>query len=676
MNLAINPKDSNTFASACLDRTVKIWSFGSGHPNFTLDAHEKGVNYVEYYHGGEKPYLVTTGDDRLVKVWDYHSKSCIQTLESHTSNVSFAIFHPSLPIIISGSEDGTVKIWHSNTYRLENTLSYALERAWCVAYRKGANDVAVGFDEGIVVLQLGREEPSFSMDTSGKLVYARNTEILTVNLQSAQDDQTPDGAKIPLQTRELGSTEVYSSSIQHSPNGRFVTVCGDGEFIIYTALAWRNKAFGPGTSFAWAGDSNTYAVLEGKTKVKLFKNFKEKDSLLKGAGGWAVEGLHGGTLLAARGSGFVVFWDWESGEVVRRVEVDSKNIFWSTSGTLVAIVADDSFYILKFNRDAYVAALESGVDTGDEGVEEAFEMISEISESVKTARWIGECFVYTNAANRLNYLVGQQSHTVTQFDTPMYLLGYIPAHNRIYLVDKQVNVFGYTLPLSLIEYQSAILRGDVDSAQELLPSVPVEQRNKVARFLEAQNLKELALDVSTDPDHRFDLAVQLGDLETALSIASSTPDPESHSKWKVVGDKALDAWKFELAKRCYQKAEDVNALMLLYLSIGDRDGLRSLVELAASRGLNNVAFACLLQLGDTEGCIDLLIKTGRAPEAALFARTYAPSQATKTVQAWKSDLVGKKKNRIADTIADPEENGDLFEEDWDTALTQEAEVRG
>lgn len=67
MNIAINPKDNNTFASACLDRTVKIWSFGSGQPNFTLDAHEKGgVNYVEYYHGGDKPYLVTSGDDKCV----------------------------------------------------------------------------------------------------------------------------------------------------------------------------------------------------------------------------------------------------------------------------------------------------------------------------------------------------------------------------------------------------------------------------------------------------------------------------------------------------------------------------------------------------------------------------------------------------------------------------------
>ncbi len=33
-------------------------------------------------------------------------------------------------------------------------------------------------------------------------------------------------------------------SLAHNPNGRFVTVCGDGEFVVYTALAWRNKSFG------------------------------------------------------------------------------------------------------------------------------------------------------------------------------------------------------------------------------------------------------------------------------------------------------------------------------------------------------------------------------------------------------------------------------------------------
>ena len=39
-----------------------------------------------------------------------------------------------------------------------------------------------------------------------------------------------------------------------------------------------------------------------------------------------MERLHGGTLLGARGTGFVMFWDWESGEIVRRIVLEAKNV--------------------------------------------------------------------------------------------------------------------------------------------------------------------------------------------------------------------------------------------------------------------------------------------------------------------------------------------------------------
>jgi coatomer subunit beta' len=45
-------------------------------------------------------------------------------------------------------------VWNSGTYRVENTLSYSLERAWCVALQRDANEVAVGFDEGVVVIKV------------------------------------------------------------------------------------------------------------------------------------------------------------------------------------------------------------------------------------------------------------------------------------------------------------------------------------------------------------------------------------------------------------------------------------------------------------------------------------------------------------------------------------------
>ena len=48
-----------------------------------------------------------------------------------------------------------------------------------------------------------------------------------------------------------------------------------------------------------------------------------------------------------------------------------------------------------------------------------------------------------------------------------------------------MNVYGYSLSLNLFEYQSVILRGELDTAAEILPSIPKEQWNKIARFLEA-----------------------------------------------------------------------------------------------------------------------------------------------------------------------------------------------
>jgi coatomer subunit beta' len=42
--------------------------------------------------------------------------------------------------------------------------------------------------------------------------------------------------------------------------------------------------------------------------------------------------------------------------------------------------------------------------------------------------------------------------------------------------------------LTVIEYQTAILRNDLETAEQLLPTVPADQRNRIARFLESQGI--------------------------------------------------------------------------------------------------------------------------------------------------------------------------------------------
>jgi coatomer subunit beta' len=304
----------------------------------------------------------------------------------------------------------------------------------------------------------------------------------------------------------------------------------------------------------------------------------------------------------------------------------------------------------------------------DDGVESAFEVVTDINETVRTGQWIGDAFLYSTSS-RLNYLVGDQTYTISHFDQPMYVLGYLPRDGRVYVANKDVTVQSFALSLSVVEYQTLVLRGEMDAAAELLTDIPDDQKNKIARFLEGQGQKEMALEVATDPEHRFDLALSLGNLPIALEIAR-TADVEH--RWKTVGDAALSAWNIALAEECFKSARDYGSLLLLYTSTSNEPGLRQLALQAQEANLHNIAFSCLWQTADVDGCIDLLVKTDRIAEAVLFAQTYKPSRATDLAKKWKEGLEKSGKTKVAKIIGVPGDDEDLFPE-WDDYLRLEKE---
>lgn len=48
---------------------------------------------------------------------------------------------------------------------------------------QGSNSIAVAYDDGTVMVKVGREEPVASMDSSGKIIWARHNEVQTVNIK-------------------------------------------------------------------------------------------------------------------------------------------------------------------------------------------------------------------------------------------------------------------------------------------------------------------------------------------------------------------------------------------------------------------------------------------------------------------------------------------------------------
>lgn len=185
MQLCINPKDVNMFASASLDRSIKIWTISTNKSkaNFSLFGHQAGVNCVDFCHDHERMHLVSGGDDGQVKVWDYQTKQCLFTFENgHVDNVTSVVFHPDIPIIFSAGEDDVINIWNAVTYRNEQVLNYGLKRVWHIQALPSSNFVAIGFDEATVVIKIGNEIPLVSY-SNGKVVLVNRGEIQTFNLK-------------------------------------------------------------------------------------------------------------------------------------------------------------------------------------------------------------------------------------------------------------------------------------------------------------------------------------------------------------------------------------------------------------------------------------------------------------------------------------------------------------
>lgn len=655
MQIEINPKDLNTFASASLDRTIRVWGLNSPEAHFALEGHERGVNCVSYFAGGDRPFLISGGDDYMVKIWDYQAKSCIATLEGHSSNVSAVLFHPRLPIILSGSEDGTLRIWHSTTFRLENTLNYGMDRGWALAAHSSSNKVAVGYDEGTVMLQLGQEEPVMSMDNSGNVVWVDNHDIRATNVRAAgKGVDLEDGESMNIQQKDLGSCEIYPQYLEHSPNGRNICLCGDGEYTIYMARTLRNVSFGNAIQFAWSRDSRVFATRETNSVIRIFRQGKEIKNFRPS---FAVEEIFGGTLLGIRSTTFIDFYDFTSCKIVRRILSCPNAVYWSLQGSKVAIACDEQFYILQYNQENAQKFIDENIETDEDGIARSFERHQEVREKVITGHWAGDyCFIYNNSQGRLKYYVGDEPDkgevlTLAHVGRPLYLLGYLQRENRVYLMDKHFQIVSYALLMDVLTFQIDVVSGDLDEAENKLANIPREHHNKLARFLEAQGKKDLALRVTQDPEHQFELAWQLDKLQDARDILLRT-DADSEPKWRQLSEKALKKYDLVLAQECAERAKDVGLLLLLHSSTGNREGLTKLVDIAREAGMYNIAFVCLFLLNKTKECVQLLVDTGRLPEAAFMARTYAPSQVGRVVDLWRKDLQ-KVSPIIAKSIASP-----------------------
>lgn len=174
--VAFNPMDTNIFASASDDHTVKVWSIGSPESKYTLYGHLDKVNCLDFFTCNDRQYLITGSDDHTAKIWNMEEKACVHTMEAFVSPVTSVITLADSPYLITGSKAGSVHFWSSGEFsdfcmvpRLERIVNFGSGGAiWGLGRFMGSRRIVIGQEYTVSIMAINNEdEPFASEDSNG-----------------------------------------------------------------------------------------------------------------------------------------------------------------------------------------------------------------------------------------------------------------------------------------------------------------------------------------------------------------------------------------------------------------------------------------------------------------------------------------------------------------------------
>lgn len=249
MSAFFHPKEM-LIVSASMDQTLRVWdisglkksatsssipasNMGGSNPggfegldNFTsvkyiLEGHDRGVNHAVFHP--TLPLIISASDDRTIKIWRMSETKAweVDSCRGHFNNVSSALFHPKHELIVSCGEDKTVRVWDLGKRSAIQTFRRENDRFWILASHPNLNLFAAGHDSGLIVFKLERERPAFSVSGEA-LYYIRDKYVRAYDFNSSSDIGL-------LSVRKLGSPYVPPRTLSFNPAERAVitTVSSD-----------------------------------------------------------------------------------------------------------------------------------------------------------------------------------------------------------------------------------------------------------------------------------------------------------------------------------------------------------------------------------------------------------------------------------------------------------------
>ncbi|GBG70363.1 hypothetical protein CBR_g6491 [Chara braunii] len=152
---AFHPQKSHIFASLSVAGEIMVWKIGREEPTQTIEGHPQIRNF-QFCNNVHQSHLVTGGSGGYLRIWDYTTGACVANLTRNAGTVAIrsAFFHPRFPYIFSAGSDGIVRVWNELNYTPLLSYSSELENLWSMASSKQCDELVLGGDGTLLVLEV------------------------------------------------------------------------------------------------------------------------------------------------------------------------------------------------------------------------------------------------------------------------------------------------------------------------------------------------------------------------------------------------------------------------------------------------------------------------------------------------------------------------------------------
>ncbi|VAI63733.1 uncharacterized protein LOC119326310 [Triticum dicoccoides] len=154
-----NPRNTNDFATHHHDGIVKMWRIDHPDPVGTThrlhDMYETASSSFTYT--GDRYFIAAIHNSKNVAltIWDLQKEEHVYTLTTDEVTVA-AVCHPTLPVLVTVSNGGTIHVWDSTTYRLKKVYENCPKDPIHIGFT-GSERLVIGHSKGISVLDIDLE---------------------------------------------------------------------------------------------------------------------------------------------------------------------------------------------------------------------------------------------------------------------------------------------------------------------------------------------------------------------------------------------------------------------------------------------------------------------------------------------------------------------------------------